>query len=303
MENKTPADLTAIVLTYNEEQHIQRCLDSIKSCVKRIVAIDSYSTDNTLNILKKNNIEVFQKKYINLAIQFNWGIKIAEIKTKWILRIDSDEFIPEKSAATIGKELESLSPNISGIIINRRGIFLGKEIKFGGAFPQKVIRIWKNGKGKIHDIWCDEHVLVNGESTYINQDIVDDNLNDLNWWITKHKKFAKFEAINYFLHTHNKNKIEDKSFDRGKNEKMKFFLKYKIYYSVPTILRPILLFIYKYFFRFGFLDGWKVLRFHYLQSFWYRFLVDLNILKIKKIMKKDGLNLSQTIKKEFDFEI
>ena len=51
MENKTPADLTAVVLTYNEEKHIQRCLDSIKSCVKRIVAIDSYSTDNTLNIL------------------------------------------------------------------------------------------------------------------------------------------------------------------------------------------------------------------------------------------------------------
>ena len=203
MENKTPADLTAVVLTYNEEKHIQRCLDSIKSCVKRIVAIDSYSTDNTLNILKKNNIEVFQKKYINFATQYNWGIKISEIKTKWILRIDSDEFMPEKSAAIIGKELESLSPNISGIIINRRCFFLGKEIRFGGAFPQKTIRIWKNGKGKLHNIWMDEHVLVNGESKYIDLDIVDDNLNDLNWWITKHKKYTKLEAVNYFLHTQN----------------------------------------------------------------------------------------------------
>ena len=81
MTNNSLADITAIILAYNEEKHIQRCIQSLKFHIKRIVVIDNYSTDNTLSILKKNNIEVFQNKFINYAIQFTWGIKISEIKT------------------------------------------------------------------------------------------------------------------------------------------------------------------------------------------------------------------------------
>ena len=82
MTNNSLADITAIILAYNEEKHIQRCIQSLKFHIKRIVVIDNYSTDNTLSILKKNNIEVFQNKFINYAIQFTWGMNISEIKTK-----------------------------------------------------------------------------------------------------------------------------------------------------------------------------------------------------------------------------
>ena len=137
MTNNSLADITAIILAYNEEKHIQRCIQSLKFHIKRIVVIDNYSTDNTLSILKKNNIEVFQNKFINYAIQFTWGINISEIKTKWILRIDSDEYLTKEFAATISDKLNALPSNISGVSINRRNIFLGKEIKFGGTFPKK----------------------------------------------------------------------------------------------------------------------------------------------------------------------
>ena len=53
MEKATLADITAVILTFNEEKHIERCIESIKFVVKRIVVIDSFSTDETLNILKK----------------------------------------------------------------------------------------------------------------------------------------------------------------------------------------------------------------------------------------------------------
>ena len=91
--------------------------------------IYNYSTDNTLSILKKNNIEVCQNKYINYANQFHWGIKISEIKTKWILRIDSDEYFTKEFAEKINDNLNALSSNVSGVSINRRFFFLGKEIK------------------------------------------------------------------------------------------------------------------------------------------------------------------------------
>ena len=83
MTNNSLADITAIILAYNEEKHIQRCIQSLKFYIKRIVVIDNYSTDNTLSILKKNNIEVFQNKFIKYAIQCTWGIKISEIKNSF----------------------------------------------------------------------------------------------------------------------------------------------------------------------------------------------------------------------------
>ena len=303
MTNNSLADITAIILAYNEEKHIQRCIQSLKFHIKRIVVIDNYSTDNTLSILKKNNIEVFQNKFINYAIQFTWGMNISEIKTKWILRIDSDEYLTKEFAATISDKLNALASNISGVSINRRNIFLGKEIKFGGTFPQKIVRIWKNGKGKINDVWCDENVLVDGKIEYINQDIIDNRLIDLNSWIAKHKEFANRETINFFTHFQNNTRIDNKSFDKSKSEKRRYFLKHNVYYKAPVILRPLLYFVYRYFLLFGFLDGWQGLKYHYLQGFWYRFLVDLKILRIKKIMKKNKLSLSQAIKSEFNYDI
>ena len=75
-------DITAIILTYNEEKHIERCILSIKDLTKRIVIIDSLSDDNTLNIVKQHNIEVLQNKFVNHAKQINWGHKNANINTK-----------------------------------------------------------------------------------------------------------------------------------------------------------------------------------------------------------------------------
>ena len=69
-----PSDITAIILTYNEEKHIERCINSIKYTAKIIVIIDSYSNDNTLNILKKHNVEILQNKFINQSKQLDWGI-------------------------------------------------------------------------------------------------------------------------------------------------------------------------------------------------------------------------------------
>ena len=105
MTNNSLADITAIILTYNEEMHIERCILSIKDIVKRIVVIDSFSTDNTLNIVKKYNIEVFQKEYISFSDKINWSLKNANIKTNWVLRLDADEIMTKALAKEIVENL------------------------------------------------------------------------------------------------------------------------------------------------------------------------------------------------------
>jgi glycosyltransferase involved in cell wall biosynthesis len=295
-----PSDITAIILTYNEEKHIERCINSIKYTAKRIVIIDSYSNDNTLNILKKHNVEVLQNKFINQSKQLNWGIENAKIKTNWVLRLDSDEILTHSLIKKISENLTNYASKISGITVNRELIFFGKNINFGGVFPHKTLRIWKNGKGKCDDLWVDEHVMVDGEVTHINEPIIDENLNNLNWWVKKHKSYAIREAISFLLYKVNlTNYISN--LDKGGQFKKK--KKYTIYYKLPIILRPLILFMYSFFFRLGFLNGWQGLVFHFLQGFWFRFLVDFTILELKIKMKKDNLTLVQVVKSKYGYLI
>ena len=87
------ADVTAIIMTNNEEKHLERCINSLKSTIKNIVVIDSYSKDSTLSIAKKHNIKVLQNEWINYSKQFNWGIENSEIVTEWVFRIDPDKAV------------------------------------------------------------------------------------------------------------------------------------------------------------------------------------------------------------------
>src|SRR5690554_5493250 len=84
-------DITAIILTKNEEINVEKCIKSITNYVKRVVVIDSGSTDDTVTIAKNNGAQVYTNKYEYYAQQFNWGIQNTNITTEWILRIDADE--------------------------------------------------------------------------------------------------------------------------------------------------------------------------------------------------------------------
>ena len=87
-------DISVIILTYNEEIHIRRCLENVKSFASEIFLVDSYSSDKTVEIAKKMGVSFFQKKWENNhAKQFHWGLNNLPIKTKWVLRLDPDEYL------------------------------------------------------------------------------------------------------------------------------------------------------------------------------------------------------------------
>ena len=88
-------DIAVIILTYNEELHIRRCLDNITCFAKEIYIIDSFSTDKTIEIASEYpTVTILQHKWENNhAKQFNWGLANASITANWILRLDADEFL------------------------------------------------------------------------------------------------------------------------------------------------------------------------------------------------------------------
>lgn len=268
-------DLTAIILTFNEEKNIVHCIQSIQTIAKRIVVVDSYSTDNTVALAKELGAEVYQHEWINYAKQYMHGIKIADIQTKWIFRIDADERLTLESAAEIEKVCrENENTDVNGIVVRFKVNFMGKDLQHGGIYPFKKLLVYKNGKGDIEDRSMDEHIILSeGKSVELKNDSLHYDYKDLSQWIDKHNKYASRETEDYFRSLQSK---EDRA-KLDRTAKIKRFIKFGVYYKLPMGFRAHLYYIYRYYFQFGFLDGKEGKIFAFMQAYWYRYLVDAKI--------------------------
>jgi glycosyltransferase involved in cell wall biosynthesis len=299
-------DISVIILTYNEEKHIERCIRSLKPFVKDIFIVDSYSTDRTLEIAESLGAKVYQNKWVNYATQFQWGLDNCPIKTKWVMRMDADEYVEPELAQEIEKTIGELPDSIKGIYLKRKVYFQGKWIKWGGFYPHILLRILQYGYGRIEQRWMDEHIILSeGDTILIEKgNIVDDNKNNITWWIDKHNKYATREMIDlmnikykFFKEDDTLLKMEDPQ------AKKKRFIKEKIYSKLPLGIRPTLYFLYRYFIKLGFLDGWEGFIFHFMQGYWYRLLVDIKCWEFEKKMKDYNGNLEKLLKDEYGIKI
>ena len=188
-------NIIAVILSHNEEKHIDRCIKSIRGVVDRILVVDSYSTDKTIQIALSHGARVIQREWVNYATQFNWALSQLERDADWILRIDADEIITPELALEIKTRLPNVSSNIDGIYWGRRMSFQGRLIQYGGVFPVQVLRLFRYGRGKCEDRWMDEHVKVFGDTASLRGEMIDDNLNSLTVWTEKHNQYASREAL------------------------------------------------------------------------------------------------------------
>ena len=150
-------NISAVVITKNEESSIERCLKSVLFC-QEIIIIDDNSTDKTIELAKKYKATVYTKTMNNnFADQRNFGITKAN--GEWILFIDADEELSNELQKEIQETLSSPDDNVKGYSLKRRDIFWNNELKYGEV--QKVrnnglIRLAKKGsgiwKGKVHEV-------------------------------------------------------------------------------------------------------------------------------------------------------
>ncbi|HEY1984421.1 MAG TPA: glycosyltransferase family 2 protein [Terracidiphilus sp.] len=287
MEGK--ADIAVIILAYNESLHLARALRHIHPFAKQVFVIDSYSTDDTVEIAKSFGAHVLQHPFLNYARQFQWALDQAPITAEWVLRLDADEIIEADLCQEIVERLPQLAPDITGVYLNRKTIFMNKFIRHGGRFPLKLLRIWRRGKARIEDRWMDEHMyLLEGKSITFKGGFADHCLIDLSMFTDKHNKYASREAldvvskqINMELESAPDLSAESKLQQVG----MKRFIKEKMYNRIPFELSAFGYFVYRYVFRLGFLDGREGLIYHLLQGFWYRFLVGAKVQELERALK------------------
>ncbi len=277
--------LTVVILTKNEEMHIERALNSVQGVADRTFIVDSGSTDKTIEIATAKGASVLLNPWTNHATQFNWALDQLPEDTQWVMRLDADEYVTPTLACEIANDLKALTNDISGVSVGRRMNFLGARVRFGGLFPIRIIRLFRYGRGRCENRWMDEHILVQGPTADFSGEIVDDNLNSLTWWTEKHNAYASREVVDLLNLEYNFMPNETMAdLKKGKQAGTKRWLKEKVYSRLPSQLRASLYFFYRFVLRLGFLDSKEGRAFHILQGFWYRYLVDAKMQEVRRHM-------------------
>ncbi len=283
--------LTVIVLAFNEEVHLARCLGNVADLAQRLVVVDSFSTDKTAEIAHRFGAELYQHPFKNQADQFQWALDNCSIRTDWVLRLDADEYLEDALKAELRQRLSTLAPEVTGVMLKRKVIFRDTWIRHGGYYPARFLRLWRKGAARIEQRWMDEHaVLTHGESVVFESDFVDHNLRDITWWTDKHNRYATRQMVDFINLEHGLYPV-DRALDAstGSQAAWKRFLRNSVFGRAPLYLRGVLYFLYRYVFRLGFLDGRQGFVFHFLQGCWNWVLIDAKINEARAFIRAHGL--------------
>ena len=303
--------LSVLILTHNESKHLERCLTSLSGLSDDIHIVDSFSNDDTATIAATHGAHVVQHPFVNHALQFQWGLDHCPLKYAWVMKMDADEYVEPALAAEIHERLPGLPEDVTGIYLKRKVIFKGRWIRHGGFYPHILLRIWRRGAGSMEQRWMDEHpVLSHGRTLLFREHLVDCNLNGIQWWVNKHNRYAVREMVDllnlkyHFMEADQRLLTADAPHG-ATQARRKRWIKEKVYGKIPPGLRAAAYFGYRYVLRGGFLDGYQGFVFHFMQGFWYRLLVDVNVSEVERMTLHDKSkdNIRNILKKEYQVDL
>jgi glycosyltransferase involved in cell wall biosynthesis len=263
---------TVILLSFNSEDTLGATLASASRVSDEIFVVDSYSKDGTMDLARSLGATVVQHPFEHYGAQRNWAMDNLPISRPWQLHLDADEWMNDRLVAAIQALPDE--PEHSGYFVPRYLRFLGRVLRHGGMSPTWHLRLFRSGVGRCEDRQYDQHfLLMSGTSGKLSGAAVDDIRMPLTEWTARHNRWADSEVAE-LENAEASGRLQADAY--GNPAQRKRFLRQK-YYRMPLFARSFALFLYRYFFRLGLLDGTEGLIFWVLQSFWFRFLVDAKI--------------------------
>jgi glycosyltransferase involved in cell wall biosynthesis len=269
-------NLSVIILSYNEEANLPDCLDSLAGLVCSIFVVDSFSTDRTAEIAKARGAMFTQHPFENYSVQRNWSQQNLPIETPWILHLDADERLTPELVSEINAKLKNPPADADGFLLRKRTIFMGKWIRHGGHYPSYHLRLFRRSKGRCEDRLYDQHFIVKGPVERLKHDYLDVVSSTLSSWTLRHTRWAEMEAREMLAVNAGRAQVAPALLGNPIQRRRWWR---KTYGTGPLFARAFLYSCYRYFLRLGFLDGREGLIFHFLQGFWFRFLVDAMIFE------------------------
>ena len=301
-------NLTVIILTFNEEIHLARCLESVGKLTSQIVVVDCFSTDNTLEIAGRYGATVLQRPWDGShSTQVNWALdQLANLpmKADWVMRIDADEVLTPELVLQIKNALSNAPKTVNGISCIRKMKFQGKLIRFGGVGSNRVMR-FRYGFGQSEARWMDEHIKIQGNTMALDGIMIDDNLRPFSWWIEKHNGYSSREAVdllNLEYRFAQQNSVAALSLNHS-SIGLKRWIKENVYAKLPGGARSVGYFLWRYILMLGFLDGARGSQFHFFQALWYRYMVDCKVAEVKRYIQEHQVSPEVAVKKVLGIEL
>jgi glycosyltransferase involved in cell wall biosynthesis len=229
--------LSVCIITHNEEANIARTLDSVKGIADEMIVVDSRSTDKTVELARSRGAKVFVEEWRGFAKQKNAAM--ARATGDWILSLDADEEVSPELAASIQKLLKSdAAPEFDAYMVARKNLYLRRWLKRSGYYPDRKLRLVRQGMGEFEDRAVHESMHSTGKVGRLDGDLI-------------HHAYSTLES--FIEHANRYSSLGGEMEARER----------KVGFSVANIvLRPLGAFIYRYFFRLGFLDGREGLLVH-----------------------------------------
>ncbi len=137
-------DISAVIITFNEERYIGRCISSLEGVADEIIVVDSYSTDRTGEKCREYNVKFSHHSFEGYVEQKNYAMSLAS--NQWILSLDADEALSEESRRSILEIKDNL--NHDGYIFNRLNNYCGKWIRYSRWYPDRHLRLFNRTKGR-----------------------------------------------------------------------------------------------------------------------------------------------------------
>ncbi len=250
--------VSVIVAARNEEKNLPRCLAALRE-VGEVYVIDSQSTDATPEIARTFGAKVVQFHYQGgWPKKRQWAMENLDFAYGWILLVDADEALTPELAEEIRRAIQD--PAFNGYYISLRMHFLGKVLRHGDASFWKLA-LFRRGKGRYEcrlrdqdasmaDMEIHEHVVAEGPTSRLEHPLIHHNVESLSHYIQKHDEYSNWESRVLLQAESSRTELPPAFF--GTQAQRRRWLKKKLY-AVPG--SPVLLFVYRYFLRLGFLDG------------------------------------------------
>ncbi|MCL5778824.1 glycosyltransferase family 2 protein [Limibaculum sp. FT325] len=271
-----------IVLTRDEEANLPALIESARGLDAELHVVDSGSTDRTVEIAAQAGAQIHRRPWKTYADQFNWALGSIATDAPWTMRMDADERFTPGLVSELNGLLATLPAEVSGLRLRRQVWFWGRWIRHGGYYPIWLLRVWRTGMGRVEDRWMDEHVILSaGREFDLAHDIIDENRKGLGFWTAKHNGYADREVEDILSGA-----PDDPAGLSGQARRTRL-LKNRLYLRLPLFFRAWAYWMYRYVLRGGFRDGIPGLVFHFLQGFWYRFLVDAKLVERRRLAARD----------------
>jgi glycosyltransferase involved in cell wall biosynthesis len=265
---------SVFILSFNSAETLPATIETARSLSDDVLVVDSYSTDDTVQLAKSMGVAVVQHRFESYGVQRNWAMDSLPTRHAWQLHLDADELMGQALIQAIKSVPEDTPHN--GFLVPRYLRFLGRVLKHGAMSPTWHLRLFRRDSGRCEDRRYDQHFyLKTGTVGRLTGCLIDDVRMPLSEWTIRHNRWSDAEvaeltapaAVQRIQAKLTGNPIEQKRFWRARYQKL------------PLFVRPLGLFLYRYFVRLGFLDGREGLIFWFLQSFWFRFLIDAKLFE------------------------